>query len=255
MTSLDARIAAAEARAAGESTTDHVAAAEAWVAERRAAAQAKMSANAGESAKPAEPEAAPAAPAEPVTAVPAEPVTPAPTVADAGADATRLRRVWPEILDQVKSKSRRTHALLDHASIGEVNGTTIVLTVSSAPIARMIGDDTNLTVIREAVTAIVGPGWQVLVGTGAPAAPTRPAPEAAAPPARPEPAAEGPSRAERAMQAAREAAAEPPPEPLSDDGVDEESDAVEGSGPGGMDPETAAMDLLQNSLGARRLDR
>jgi DNA polymerase-3 subunit gamma/tau len=160
-------------------------------------------------------------------------------------------------MEQVKHRSRRTHALLDHAAIGEVNGTTIALTVSSAPIAKMISDDSNLSVLREALTAVVGGGWQITVtadggaGSGAPRLPVPPAAE-------PEESrtSQRPATSNRAAASPRSAkpadVGRSQSRPPVDDGVDEDSDEIEGSG--GGDHEAAAIQLLQNSLGARPLD-
>ncbi len=183
----------------------------------------------------------------PVASVPV-PAIPAPTVGEAAGDSAGLRRIWPDVLEQVKSRSRRTHALLDHASISEVKDTLITLSVTSAPIAKMISDDSNLSVLRDALTAVVGGGWRIEV-TATAAAEQRPSlvePE----PVEPPPARERPTRPVRAVPNA----APPGPPPAEDDGVDEAGDAVEGSGPGAMDPESAAMELLQSQLGARPIE-
>jgi DNA polymerase-3 subunit gamma/tau len=195
------------------------------------------------------PEPAPPEPAPAADATPAAAATPAPeaaaateaspeppvTVAQGGADSAGLRRVWPDVLEQVKTRSRRTRALLDNASVASVEGTAIRLVASSAPIAKMIGDESNLSVLRDALAAVVGGGWQIEVGTDSAPAPS--------------------GRAAASADSARPA--EPPPAPArrdDSDGVDEESDVVEGSERNGADPEAAAIALLQNSLGARPID-
>ncbi|MGX7681478.1 DNA polymerase III subunit gamma and tau [Jatrophihabitans sp. DSM 45814] len=90
-----------------------------------------------------------------------------PTQPSVTSDSAGLRRIWPEVLEEVKQRSRRAHALLDHATITEVDGTTIRLGVSSAPIAKMISDDKNLSVLREAIASVVGGGWQIEVSATA----------------------------------------------------------------------------------------
>ena len=57
------------------------------------------------------------------TSSPAAP-TPAAAVGNDVGDSVGLRRQWPQILDKVRDKSRRTRALLDNAPIGGVEGTT-----------------------------------------------------------------------------------------------------------------------------------
>ena len=95
-------------------------------------------------------DAPPAAPA-------AEPATPTPGAAPAAGqlDAAALRRLWPEVLEIVKLASRRTKALLDNAQITGASGELVTL---SAPVAlaRMISDDSNTSILRDALTKVVG---------------------------------------------------------------------------------------------------
>jgi DNA polymerase-3 subunit gamma/tau len=192
--------------------------------------KAPVVAKAPERVPETKPAARPAAQPEP-TPQPAP--APVPPVAAAGADSVGLRNHWPAILEQVKSRSRRTRALLDNASIASVEGTTIRLAATSAPIAKMIADDSNLSVLREALSSVVGGGWQIDIGADAGSAPTL-TPATPATPSTPAP--------------------QPRPTRSESDGVDEESDAVEASGRDGGDPEAAAISLLQNSLGARPIE-
>jgi DNA polymerase-3 subunit gamma/tau len=149
-------------------------------------------------------------------------------------DSAGLRRLWPEVLDQVRTRSRRTRALLDNASVASVDGSVIRLGASSAPIAKMIGDERNLTVLRESLAAVVGGGWtvEVTADAGQPAAPS-------ATPRPPEPSPVIDS---------------PPPVDEADE-VDEETDVVSDAGGTGGDAEAAAIALLQNGLGARPIER
>jgi DNA polymerase-3 subunit gamma/tau len=192
--------------------------------------KAPVVAKAPERVPETKPAARPAAQPEP-TPQPAP--APVPPVAAAGADSVGLRNHWPAILEQVKSRSRRTRALLDNASIASVEGTTIRLAATSAPIAKMIADDSNLSVLREALSSVVGGGWQIDIGADAGSAPTL-TPATPATPSTPAP--------------------QPRPTRSESDGVDEESDAVEASERDGGDPEAAAISLLQNSLGARPIE-
>ncbi|MFL6163697.1 MAG: hypothetical protein ACJ74U_15940, partial [Jatrophihabitantaceae bacterium] len=155
-------------------------------------------------------------------------------------DSAGLRRLWPEVLDQVRARSRRTRALLDNASVAAVDGTVIRLAASSAPIAKMIADDRNLTVLREALTAVVGGGWTVEVGAdgGQPVA---------GPP--------GPAPAGSSSGSPAPATPSAPPPVDEADEVDEETDAVSEAGLAGGDAEAVAIALLQNGLGARPIER
>ncbi|MEO6701644.1 MAG: DNA polymerase III subunit gamma and tau [Jatrophihabitantaceae bacterium] len=202
-------------------------------------------------AEPASPTPATPTPADPTSADPtsadltsdSEPApTPAAAVGPADppaepaavADSAGLRRLWPDVLDQVRSRSRRTRALLDNASIATVDGTLIRLAATSAPIAKMIGDESNLSVLRDSLGAVVGGGWRIEIGVDTGPSPTSPPPSTG--PRQPTP------------QAA------PAPAPPDNDGVDEDADEVSGRAGTGGDPEAAAIALLTDSLGARPLD-
>jgi DNA polymerase III subunit gamma/tau len=140
-------------------------------------------------------------------------------------DATALRRLWPEVLEIVKQSSRRARALLDNAQITAVDGEQVTLSAPAA-LARMIADDSNTTILRAALTKAVGGSWRVLVepeGGGTPAQAAARTPDA---PAR-----------------------EPEPDPRDD--VDYEP---AGAAPAAADPETEAVKLLQNELGARPIE-
>jgi DNA polymerase-3 subunit gamma/tau len=182
-------------------------------------------------ASPAQPEPAkqpePAAQPQPAPPPPAAVAGQAPTPAPAGGaiDATALRRVWPDVLDVVKQTSRRTRALLDNAQIVTVVGETVTLAAPPA-LARMISDDSNTSVLRAALTKVLGGSWRV--------------------DATPEGAAGGGGKSD-AGAAGRAA------EPESDPRDDTEPDAPGEHAPP-ADPETEAIRLLQAELGARPVD-
>ncbi|MCW2598056.1 MAG: polymerase subunit gamma and tau, partial [Jatrophihabitans sp.] len=145
-------------------------------------------------------------------------------------DATALRRLWPEVLDVVKQTSRRTRALLDNAQITGVSGELVTLGAPAA-LARMIGEDSNTSVLRDALTNVVGGSWRIAVdGSGAP------------PPA--EPAAQAPRYDPRGP------AAEPEPDPRDDT---EPDDAGSGR-TGAVDAEAEALRLLHEQLCARPVE-
>jgi DNA polymerase-3 subunit gamma/tau len=178
--------------------------------------------------QPADSEPQPAAkpPALPAAApVPARPAAPAPV---GRLDAAALRRLWPDVLEVVKQTSRRTRALLDNAQITGADDSTVTLTAPAA-LAKMIAEDSNTNLLRDALTQVVGGTWTVAVqvGTGAPE-PLPSAPDAA-PPARGRPAA-------------------PEPDPR-----DDTDDTGPAAGPP-VDHEAEAMKLLQDRLGARPVD-
>jgi DNA polymerase-3 subunit gamma/tau len=177
-------------------------------------------------------DAAPPAPPPLPTSTPSRPTN--------GTDSAGLRRLWPDVLEQVKVRSRRTRALLDNASVASVDGNLIRLTASSPALAKMIADDSNQAVLREALDAVVGGGWQIEVGIESVPAQTQ---------------RSGFASSGGGSAVGSQTSADPsgPPRPESD-GVDEDADAVHGIKSGGVDPEAAAIRLLRDSLGARPLD-
>ena len=154
-------------------------------------------------------------------------VAAAPTPAEPGAplDATALRQLWPEVLDVVKQASRRTRALLDNAQIASVTGELVGLT-APGKLAKMIAEDSNTAVLRSALTKVVGGQWKIAVAS-----------------------ADTPGEAGPALPGARVA---PPPEPEPDPDPRDVSEAADVSPP--VDPETQALNLLRQELGARPLE-
>ncbi len=91
-----------------------------------------------------------------------------------------MRRVWPQVLDAVKPRKRTTHALLSHAQVVEVTGSTLKLSFSTGPIARQFDAGVNPDVLGEALHEVLGVKWKVVTvvgggeapgGAGRPAAP------------------------------------------------------------------------------------
>ena len=143
--------------------------------------------------------------------------------------------MWPTVRDKVRQRSRTTEVMLAGATVRAVEDNTLVLTHASAPLAKRLSEQRNAEVIAEALKDALGVSWRVRceVGAGAPAA-------SAPPPARQE---------------------SPPDEPVDADSArrDEEEHMLaeagrsEPSAPR-RDPEEVALELLQNELGARRID-
>jgi DNA polymerase-3 subunit gamma/tau len=177
-------------------------------------------------------------PDEPAASAPAAETEPAPSGTEAAQpaaaaapgqlDAAALRRLWPEVLDIVKQTSKRTRALLENAQITTAVGELVNLAAPPA-LARMIAEDSNTSVLRAALTKVVGGSWRINVvpetsaGSGAQAAaggtaPTTPAPHAEADPR---------------------------------DDADFDASAPPAAA---ADPETEALKLLQDQLGARPVD-
>ncbi|WP_375497759.1 DNA polymerase III subunit gamma and tau [uncultured Jatrophihabitans sp.] len=186
------------------------------------------------------PAAAPVAP-EPVAPEPdqaqPEPSAVVAVAAPGGLDAAALRRLWPETLEVVKQTSRRTRALLDSAQITDVDGELVQLSAPAA-LARMIGEDSNTSVLKQALSAVVGGTWRIEVGAGT-------GPRAAADDLPPP---------QLAATSTRTRAPEPDPrdEPEFDAGPPSGPTAAV---PASHDPEAEAMKLLSEQLGARPIDR
>lgn len=106
-------------------------------------------------------QARPAQPAAP-PATPPQPERPAPPAASGGVmDAAAVRRIWPEVLEVVKQRRRTTHALLVNATVSAVEADTLVLSITSAPLSRLLTEDINLEHIRAALHQVVGGDWKV----------------------------------------------------------------------------------------------
>ena len=128
----------------------------------------------------------------------------------------------------VKARSRRTRALLDNAQIATVDGPLVTLSAPSA-LARMISDDSNTSLLRDALTQIVGGTWKVEVTSGElPVAAGNPSPPAATRPT--------PTTPE-------------PPDPR-----DDTDDAPPAARRETVDPESEAIKLLADRLGARPVE-
>ncbi|GLZ46704.1 DNA polymerase III subunit gamma and tau [Actinomycetospora sp. NBRC 106375] len=144
---------------------------------------------------------------------PAAPERPA-----AGAvDAAALRRVWPEVMNQVRERNKPTHALLQNATVTAVEGTTVTLGMPTPPLARQLSQPNRADHVAAALGVVLSGQWTVQAvhgtggdggsgaGGGRPEPPPRQRPE---PPRRPE----RPERPRREEAAAPERPAEPPRE-------------------------------------------
>jgi DNA polymerase-3 subunit gamma/tau len=167
-------------------------------------------------------------------------------------NAAAVRTLWPTVRDKVRQRSRTTEVMLAGATVRAVEGNTLVLSHESAPLAKRLCEQRNADVIAEALKDALGVDWRVRCEAGAA---NSSAAEAPNPSARPAQRSEGSS--------ARRVPRPSPPEeaPVDSDSVqraEEESMLAEAgeddpSAPR-RDPEEAALELLQNELGARRID-
>jgi DNA polymerase-3 subunit gamma/tau len=178
--------------------------------------------------KPA-PEPAPAPAPVPVskpTLAPDQPVAQpaAPGAAPGEPGAAAVRTIWPTVRDKVRQRSRTTEVMLAGATVRAVEGNTLVLAHESAPLAKRLCEQRNADVIAEALKDALGVNWRVRCETGLPVAAVIEAPVV---------------DVERAQRA------------------DEDSMLAEAKAEAPVprrDPEEAALELLQNELGARRID-
>jgi DNA polymerase-3 subunit gamma/tau len=160
---------------------------------------------------------------------PSDPVVEAPAAPPVGGElnAAAVRSMWPTVREKVRQRSRTIDVMLAGAIVRAVEADTLVLSHDSAPLAKRIVEQRNSDVIREALKDALGVDWKIRCEAGA-----------AAPAARPEPESAAPSPPQR---------------------NDDEEDMLAEAGNDTSevtrrDPEEAALELLQNELGARRID-
>ena len=163
-------------------------------------------------------------------------------------NAAAVRTLWPTVRDKVRERSRTTEVMLAGATVRAVEGNTLVLSHESAPLAKRLSEQRNADVISEALKDALGVDWRVRCEAGA----ASPAPEAPVAPPRP---VERPSRR---MVPPPPPPTEAPADSDTDERAEEESMLAEAGQDDAStprrDPEEAALELLQNELGARRID-
>lgn len=156
---------------------------------------------------------------------PPAPVPPPVAAAVGEPDAAAVRALWDTVREKVNARSKPVNAMLADAIVRAVDGDTLVLSHRAPPLAKRLNEQRNVEVIREALKDALGVDWSIrcVPDTG------EPVPSDTEPAARPDPAAE-----EERMLA--EASADT-------------SEVVR------RDPEEVAIELLQNELGARRIEK
>jgi DNA polymerase-3 subunit gamma/tau len=150
--------------------------------------------------------------------------------------------MWPTVRDKVRQRSRTTEVMLAGATVLAIEDNILVLTHNSAPLAKRLSEQRNADVIAEALKDALGVNWRVRCEAGAsePAAGAAPPSGAASPPS---PKPEAPDPEEDSAQ--------------QDDDEEEHMLAEAGRSDPQVprrDPEEVALELLQNELGARRID-
>jgi DNA polymerase III subunit gamma/tau len=187
------------------------------------------------------------APAEPM---PAPQPTPAPAAEPAAVpgelNAAAVRTMWPTVRDKVRQRSRTTEVMLAGATVLAIEGNTLVLTHSSAPLAKRLSEQRNADVIAEALKDALGVNWRVRCETGGAVSVAEPPPAGGGlnPPA-PQ-SAPAPTDVPAVVESGQQ-----------DDDEEEhllaEAGRADPQAPR-RDPEEVALELLQNELGARRID-
>jgi DNA polymerase III subunit gamma/tau len=209
-----------------------------------------------------QPVAEPAPPSPDVQPPQVRPFEAQPQPASGQLDAAAVRRVWQALLDAVREQSRATQVLFSNSTASAVEGNTLVLSLPTAPLARRLGEERNIEMIKKALHSVLGVDWQVRcehpganAGPGGaqhspPLSPKRPVGRRleAPPPER---------RAARRPEAPPPPAngVPPPPEPPDpeDLGAPPPPDDEAVHSPR-LDPEQVALELLAEQLGARRID-
>ncbi|ODR06344.1 DNA polymerase III subunit gamma/tau [Mycolicibacillus koreensis] len=189
-----------------------------------------------------EPASSPEPEPPPPTPAPVSTPPPTPTPAAGQPDAAAVRKMWSTVREKVRQRSRTSEVMLAGATVRAVDGTTLVLSHESEPLARRLSEQRNADVIADALKDALGVNWRVRCEFGPPA--TGPAAEPAA-------ADAGGVAAVDAQAAQRAAAAA---QRAEEDSMLAEAGDDDPQAPR-LDPEEAALQLLQNELGARPIDR
>jgi DNA polymerase-3 subunit gamma/tau len=163
---------------------------------------------------------------------------PEPAAADGELTTADVRRIWPELLSVVKRHKRTTEALLKSAQVHDLTNGTLTLAATSPALAKMLGDDLNKDIVRQALEELLGVRWKVQAVVDTPGQ--------SAPGARPP----TPEAARAATRAAETAEAE---ELLAERAADVAHGGDREAAPV-LDAEQAALQLLRTQLGARPID-
>jgi DNA polymerase III subunit gamma/tau len=184
-------------------------------------------------------------------------------------DEAGVRQVWQALLDAVREQSRTTQVLLSNATVRAVEGSTLVLTLPNAPLARRLGDERNIEIIKRGMRTVLGVDWQVRCehadGDAGPRSTqsTQQQSQRTRPPQR---SVERPaSRRPAAPQPSDDGIPPPPAPPDPEDALPQapvdgdeamlaEAASMSREYPRCRDPEEVALELLAEQLGARRID-
>jgi DNA polymerase-3 subunit gamma/tau len=178
-----------------------------------------------------QPEAASAPPPVPRSVPSADPAVDtqdAQTQAQVGLTVTDVRRLWPEVLEEVKGKRRFTWILLSqNAQVAELRNGTLLLAMSNAGARDSFARGGSEDVLREAMVVVMGADFAIQTMVDPSAAPSAEAPRtpqaAEQPPAATRTLPD--SSVTRATNGARSGAVDDPDAAVSRDDSDLEEDA------------------------------
>jgi DNA polymerase III subunit gamma/tau len=175
-----------------------------------------------------EPAPEPPPPSPPPVRPPSDPVVeaPPPAAVTGEPNAAAVRSMWTTVREKVRQRSRTTEVMLAGAIVRAVEGDTLVLSHESAPLAKRLVEQRNSDVIRDALKDALGVDWRIRCETGG---------------GQPDPAP------------VEQAAPQPPQRDDEEESMLAEASSDTSDAPR-RDPEEAALELLQNELGARRIE-
>ncbi|MEV4647606.1 DNA polymerase III subunit gamma and tau [Saccharopolyspora sp. NPDC049357] len=174
-------------------------------APQRPAAQAEKPAAAPQPQRPAEPPRPP----EPAQPTASQPTASAPN----GFDAAAVRRVWTDVLQGVAKRNRPTQALLLNATVQDLDGGVLVLSMPTSGLVKQLAQQRRLDFVREALREVVGGEWDIQCVEAGAAPPARPA----APKQPPQPP-QRPSQQQAPAPPQQQPAEQRPPEPKPSQG-------------------------------------
>jgi DNA polymerase-3 subunit gamma/tau len=185
---------------------------------------------------------------------------PAAPAATGSIDAAAVRRLWSDLLTSVRKNSRSTEAMLTNATVQSVEGDTVVIGHTAAPLARRLGETRNVDAIAAAMSEVLGGKWHVKCVHAEPTAggPAVAQKQRAEPTTYTRPTQQQAPEPPRAAPAPPPPADDPPPpEPPADDYYEDDVDAAVAVPPDqpAPNPEADMVKLLTDRLGARPIDR
>jgi len=159
----------------------------------------------------------------------------------AAIDVTDVRRVWNEVLAAVQRHRRTTQILLASATVVDVSGAALHLTMPAAGMAKRVVEPANADLLRAALKEVLGVDWVIRCDApGRPGTGLRSA------------AAQLSPRINQPKEPLSDLVAPPEEEEIPDDyGSDADPSSPR---PAVRDPEDLAIELLTSQLGAKRLD-